>query len=143
MKRFCIGNNQNQYYMKGIDVLIVRLLPFLLFVVFGISLLCCWCRVDIIDTYDLHGNSVIYALSLFLISLSNKKYHCVYNRAMYIFLIVLPIFNFLDATLLIFATDLSYMITISVMVVLTAIITAYLAIRHFVQISKRRMERGN
>ena len=78
----------------------------------------------------------------FLISLSNKKDHCVYNRAMYIFLIVLPIFNFLDATLLICVTDLSYMITVSVMFGLTALITAYLAIRHFVQISKRRLERG-
>ena len=128
--------------MKGIDVLIVRLVPFLLFVVFGICLLCCWCRIDIIDTYDLHGNSAIYALSLFLISLSNKKYHCVYNHAMYIFLIVLPIFNFLDSTLLICATDLSYMITVSVMFVLTAIITAFFAIRHFVQMSKRRLDHG-
>lgn len=129
--------------MKGIDVLIVRLVPFLLFVVFGISLLCCWCRIDIIDTYDLHGNSVIYALSLFLISLSNKKYHCAYNRAMYIFLIVLPIFNFIDARFLVCATDLSYMITVTVMFAITLITTAYLAIRHFVQISKRRLERGN
>lgn len=128
--------------MKRIDVLVVRLVPFLLFVIFGISLLCCWCRIDIIDTYDLHGNSVIYALSLFLISLSDRKYHCVYNRAMYIFLIVLPIFNFLDATLLICATDLSYMITVSVMFVLTALITAFLAIRHFIQMSKRRLEHG-
>ena len=128
--------------MKRIDVLVVRLVPFLLFVIFGISLLCCWCRIDIIDTYDLHGNSVIYALSLFLISLSDRKYHCVYNRAMYIFLIVLPIFNFLDATLLICATDLSYMMTVSVMFVLTALITAFLAIRHFVQMSKRRLEHG-
>lgn len=128
--------------MKGIDVFVVRLVPFLLFVIFGISLLCCWCRIDIIDTYDLHGNSVIYALSLFLISLSNKKYHCIYNRAMYIFLIVLPIFNFLDTTLLICATDLSYMITVSVMFVLTALITAYLAIHHFIQMSKRRLDNG-
>lgn len=128
--------------MKRIDVLVVRLVPFLLFVIFGISLLCCWCRIDIIDTYDLHGNSVIYALSLFLISLSDRKYHCVYNRAMYIFLIVLPIFNFLDATLLICATDLSYMITVSVMFVLTALITAFLAIRHFIQASKRRLDNG-
>ena len=128
--------------MKGIDVLVVRLVPFLLFVIFGISLLCYWCRIDIIDTYDLHGNSVIYALSLFLISLSNKKYHCIYNRAMYIFLIVLPIFNFLDTTLLICATDLSYMRTVSVMFVLTALITAFLAIRHFIQMSKRRLDNG-
>lgn len=130
--------------MKGLDVLIVRLLPFALYFILCVNLLCCWFRIDaIIDTYDLHSNSVIYALSLFLISLSNKRYHCIYNRAMYIFLIVLPVFNFLDATFLICATDLSYMIMVSAMFVLAAIITAFLAIRHFVQISKRRLKHGN
>lgn len=130
--------------MKGLDVLIVRLLPFALYLMLCVNLFCCWFRIDaIIDTYDLHSNSVIYASALFLISLSNKKYHCIYNRAMYIFLIVLPIFNFLDATFLVCATDLSYMIVVSVLFGITAIATAYLAIRHFMQISKRRMERGN
>ena len=130
--------------MKGLDVLIVRLLPFALYFILCVNLLCCWFRIDaIIDTYDLHSNSVVYALSLFLISLSNKRYHCIYNRAMYIFLIVLPLFNFLDATFFICVTDLSYMITVSAMFVLTAFVTAFLAIRHFIQISKRRVERGN
>jgi hypothetical protein len=130
--------------MKGLDVLIVRLLPFALYFILCVNLLCCWFRIDaIIDTYDLHSNSVIYALSLFLISLSNKRYHCIYNRAMYIFLIVLPIFNFLDATLFICATDLSYMITVSAMFALTAFATAFLAIRHFIQMSKRRLEHGS
>lgn len=130
--------------MKGLDVLIVRLLPFALYFILCVNLLCCWFRIDaIIDTYDLHSNSVIYALSLFLISLSNKRYHCIYNRAMYVFLIVLPIFNFLDATFFICATDLSYMITVSAMFVLTAIITSFLAIRHFIQISKRRLGHGS
>jgi len=34
------------------------------------------------------------------------------------------------------------MITVSVMFVLTALITAYLAIRHFIQMSKRRLDNG-
>lgn len=129
--------------MKGLDVLVVRLLPFILFLLFGVSLLCCWCEIDIFDYYEFHGNSAIYASALFLMSLSNKKYHCIYNRAMYIFLIVLPVFNFLDATFLICATDLSYMIMVSAMFVLAAIITAYLAIRHFVQMSKRKLDNGS
>lgn len=128
--------------MKGIDVLVVRLVPFLLFVIFGISLLCCWCRIDIIDTYDLHGNIVIYALSLFLISLSNKKYHCIYNRAMYIFLIVLPIFNYLDAKFNLVPVVENYITIVASAFGLTALITAYLAIRHFIQMSKRRLDNG-
>ena len=62
---------------------------------------------------------------------------------MYIFLIVLPTFNFLDATFLVCATDLSYMIVVSVLFGITAIATAFLAIRHFMQISKRRIEHGS
>lgn len=130
--------------MKGLDVLIVRLLPFVLFILLCVNLLCCWLQVEaVIDTYELHSNSVIYALSLFLISLSNKKYHCIYNRAMYVFLIVLPIFNFIDAKFLVCATDLSYMITVTVMFAITLITTAYLAIKHFVTMSKKRMNNGN
>lgn len=130
--------------MKGLDVLIVRLLPFVLFILLCVNLLCCWLQVEaVIDTYELHSNSVIYALSLFLISLSNKKYHCIYNRAMYVFLIVLPIFNFIDAKFLVCATDLSYMITVTVMFAITLITTACLAIRHFVTMSKKRMNNGD
>ena len=129
--------------MKGLDVLIVRLLPFVLFILLCVNLLCCWLQVEaVIDTYELHSNSVIYALSLFLISLSNKKYHCIYNRAMYVFLIVLPIFNFIDAKFLVCATDLSYMVTVTVMFAITLITTAYLAIWHFVTMSKKRMNNG-
>ena len=129
--------------MKGIDVLIVRFLPFVLFAILCVNLICCWFRYEaIIDTYELHSNSVIYALSLFLISLSNKKYHCVYNRAMYAFLIFLPIVNFVDSAICLFPTDRAYMLVVVLSYAITALITAYLAIRHFIQMSKRRLEHG-
>lgn len=129
--------------MKGLDVFIVRFLPFILFVIFGINLHCAYNFIDITITYELHGNSFIYALALFIISLSNKKYHCIWNRAMYLFLIVVPIFNFLDAIFVFFEDIDTYIEIIYWTFGITALITAYLAIKHFVTMSKRRLDNGN
>lgn len=129
--------------MKGLDVFIVRFLPFILYIIFTINVLCCMNGIDIMDSYNLHGNSLPYALGLFIVSLSNKKYHCVYNRAMYVFLMVVPVINYLDVKLVFFEDNDSYLLAIMILLISTAIITAYLAIRHFVQASKRRLSNGN
>lgn len=128
--------------MKGLDVLLVRFLPFILFIQVGITIINACNGVDDYPFNLLHSNSAIYATVLFLISLANKRYHCVWNRAMYAFLIFIPIFNFLDGVFNLFPEIDTYFIVIYTSYGLTAIITAYLAIRHFVQISKRRLERG-
>lgn len=125
--------------MKGLDVFVVRFLPFILYVVVGINTVCCYCGIDVTLSYELHGNSALYAIGFFLVSLANSKYHCVWNRAMYLFLIVLPVINFIDSAFYIFPSDTAYMLTMLILYFLTAIITAFLAIRHFVQISKRRL----
>lgn len=129
--------------MKGLDVLIVRFLPFILYVVIGVNTLCCYCGVDMTLSYELHGNSALYALGFFLISLANKRYHCVWNRAMYALLILVPLINFVDSAFLIFPSDTAYMATMLALYILTALVTAYLAIRHFIQMSKRRLDNGN
>lgn len=128
--------------MKGLDVFIVRFLPFILFGLFWGNLYCAENYIDITITYELHGNSIFYSLSLFLISLSNKKYHCVYNRAMYAFLIIVPIINFLDSIFVFFEDFDHYIETMYWFCRCTLIITAFLAIRHFIQTSKRRLEHG-
>lgn len=128
--------------MKGLDVLIVRFVPFLLYVIIGIQLWRCWLGIDYYPFNLLHSNSAFYSLALFLISLANKRYHCIWNRGMYLFLIATPIFNYLDAKFLIFENVDNYLIVIVTTYFLVLLITAYLAIRHFVQMSKRRLERG-
>ena len=128
--------------MKGLDVFIVRFLPFVLFGIFWGSLYCAEHSIDITITYDLHGNSVFYALALFFISLSNKKYHCTYNRAMYLFLIGVPIINFLDSIFIFFEDFYIYLDIMYWLCRGTIVITAYLAIKHFVTMSKRRLDRG-
>lgn len=128
--------------MKGLDIFIVRFLPFVLYIIVGVTIINCWNGVDYEPFNLLHSNSAIYALSLFLISLANKRYHCTYNRAMYIFLIFVPTFNYLDARFVFFEGVEVYLWFVSITSLLTLLITAYLAIKHFVQMSKRRLERG-
>lgn len=128
--------------MKGMDVLVVRFLPFIIYAIVCVQIINCWLGIDYYPFNLLHSNSAIYASALFAISLANKKYHCVYNRAMYIFLIVVPIFNYLDGYFVFFEDVDAYLWVISIASILTALITAYLAIRHFLQGVIRKMNNG-
>lgn len=128
--------------MKGWDIFIVRFLPFIIYIIFVLNVIfvCCGCEPFI--SYELHGNSAFYALGLFLISLANKRYHCVWNRAMYVFLILIPILNYLDSIFIFFEEAEAYLWFVIIFTILTAIITAFLAIHHFIQMSKRRLDNG-
>lgn len=128
--------------MKGLDIFIVRFLPFVLFVIFGVNVLCAYHGYDLSDSYNLHGNSALYASSLFIISLCNKKYHCKWNRAMYLYLIIIPIFNYLDCKLDFVESTECYLMILNVSYLITAAYTAFMAINHLVQASKRRVNDG-
>ena len=122
---------------------IVRFLPFILFIITGVNIVCCACGVDVRDGYFLHSHSVIYSSALFLISLCNKRYHCVWNRAMYLYLIITPCFNYIDLKLDLLPYNYGTLAFIASVYGLTLLITAYLAIKHFVNASKRRLRNGN
>lgn len=128
--------------MKRLDIFIIRFLPFILFVITGINIFCCATGIDVRDSYALHSHSVIYALALFLISLSNSHYHCIWNRAMYIYLIVVPTLNYLDKKFDFFPLDNTTIVIVAALYIITAIITAYLAIRHFAQGAIKRYKKG-
>lgn len=123
--------------MKGLDVFIVRFLPFILFIITGINIVCCASGIDIRDSYYLHSHSIIYAFAFFVVSLANKRYHCIWNRAMYLFLIIVPIINYLDKKIDFIPLNNIASVIIVVLYLSTIVATAYLAIRHFVQASKR------
>lgn len=128
--------------MKKWDIFIVRFLPFVLYIIFVMNvILTCSDRAPFIS-YELHGNSVIYALAFCAVSLVNKRYHCVWNRAMYAFLVFVPTMNYLDDKFMVFNEYEVYLWVMVIATILTALITAYLAIRHFIQISKRRLDNG-
>ena len=128
--------------MKGIDVTVVRFAPFFLFVLFVSGIIYSCVHGETPTFYYLHSNSAVYALSLFLISLSNKKYHCVYNRAMYLFLIIVPIINYLEIKFNVFPCTKAYCVTIILLSILTIVITSYLAIQHFILKSKLKLDNG-
>ena len=129
--------------MKGLDVFIVRFLPFILFLITGMNSLFAICGIDITVTYKLHSHSVLYALALLLISLSNSKYHCVWNRAMYAYLILQPICNFCDGVFNFIPIEKATILSAHILWLITALVTAYLAIKHFVNASKRRLSNGD
>lgn len=124
--------------MRGYDVAIVRLLPFVLFIIIGIELFYCWTGGSEYPFCLLHSNSAIYATALYFISLANHHYHCVWNRAMYLFLIFTPVLNYLDAKIGLFDSVETYLWFISIIYILTAIITAYMAVKHFIPTLKHK-----
>lgn len=124
--------------MRGYDIAVVRLLPFVLYIQIGICSLLSLNGNNPTDFYTLHNNSAIYVGALFLISLANKHYHCIWNRAMYIFLIVVPIFNYLDAKFSLVPSVELYIWIFHIAYGLTAIITAYMAIKHFIPTLKHK-----
>lgn len=125
--------------IRNLDVLIVRLLPFVLYIITGIIVLLECFGIEM-DLHHLHGNSAFYALSLFFISLSNKHYHCQWNRAMYLFLIAIPLLNYLDVKFNFIKDEETYILSIVALFTITAFATAYLAIRHFNQATKLRQK---
>ena len=143
---YAIGKKNEQeisYYMKGLDVLIVRFLPFVLFIILGLNIVCCYCGLDITVSYELHGNSALYALGLLLISLASKRYHCIWNRAMYVFLILVPTFNYIDSKFGFVPDKETYITLFHYAYGITAIITAYMAMRHFYVPKRKNKKRKN
>lgn len=124
--------------MRRYDITIVRLLPFILFIEMGISSQINLLGIDTSHYYMLHSNSAIYATALYFISLANRHYHCKWNRAMYLFLIIVPVFNYLDAKLNLVPSAEIYIWIFHITYGLTAIITAYMAINHFLPTLKKR-----
>lgn len=132
--------------MKNTDVLVVRCLPFLIFLIIGFNIVSSLVGLDITNLYLLHSNSVFYALGLYGVSFANKRMHCRYNRYMILFLIFTPIINYLDKKFCIFPNKLPYLIIVIGLYIATMIITAYLAIKHFKAVNRlnkiRRLQNG-
>lgn len=122
--------------MKGWDVFIVRILPFLMFIILGIDILCCWLGVDTTGLNMMVGNNAVYALSLYLISKANPKYHCIYNRLMYLVLIIVPIFNYFDSKFNLIPSVDTYLLIVTVSYFVASLLTSFLAVKHFCIINK-------
>lgn len=118
---------------RGVDVFVVRFTPFFMFIYMSIETIMAWNGILHAEINYILGNSMIFGLSMFLISLANDKYHCIWNRAMYIEMMLVPAINFIDEVFNIFPADDArpYLIFVTGTIIVTIIITTYLAIRHF------------
>lgn len=128
--------------MKGLDIFIVRFLPFILFGISGIDIYACWNGLDIDSFYYLHSNSIIYATALYLISLSNRKYHCAYNRLCYLFLIIIPLVNYLDSVFNIIPDTIRYLKIITYGYIFCTIGSVILCICHFIKVVRNKLGYG-
>lgn len=129
--------------MKKLDVFLVRYLPIVMLVYIGLTVIYAWNGITMPCSVYLFSNSFIYSLVLFTVSLADRKYHCVWNRAMYLEMMVVPAINYADSKFGIFQTAEGLLMALSITLVLTIVVTIYLAIRHFITVSrKRRVNHG-
>lgn len=126
--------------MRKIDIVIVQYLPIMMFIYTAIVIIKAWNGTPSTLSNFFLANPFVYALSLFLISLSNPKYHCVWNRAMYAELMIVPLINFADAKWGIFPDAVLMLAVLSSTWVIAFIVTIFLAIRHFVKIRLKKYE---
>lgn len=125
---------------KKLAVFIVRFLPLLLFIIVGVVTYQNKNGISIYPFNLLHSNSAIYALAIFIVSLCDNKYHCIWNRAMYIELFIIPIINYINGKYFIIQDLILYYDFILKTYYITIGITIFLAIRHFILKRKNRYQ---
>lgn len=133
--------------MKKFDVFLVRYIPIAMLIYIGVNIICAWEGIMFTDADFIFANSFIYSFVLFFVSLAARKYHCVWNRAMYVEMMLVPLINYADGKFTIFPTAEGLLITLSVTWILTLVATVFLAVRHFLRprfkrFRKRRDEDG-
>lgn len=117
--------------MKKIDVFLVRYLPIAMLIYIGLTVIYAWNGISIPCSVYIFSNSFIYSFVLFFVSLADRKYHCVWNRAMYVEMMLVPLIKYADSKFIIFPTAEGLLITLSVTWIATLIATVFLAVRHF------------
>lgn len=128
--------------MKKLDIFLVRFLPIIMLIYIGVTILYAWNGIRMPCNVYIFSNSFIYSLVLFFVSLADKKYHCVWNRAMYIEMMVVPLINYADSKFVIFPTAEGLLITLSVSWIAALVATIILAVRHFLKPRIKRYRKG-
>lgn len=117
--------------MRGLDVAVVRFMPFIMYLFIGYVIISAWCGRYVIEAEFLFGNSLLYSTGFLVVSLSNKKYHCKWNRCMYAMLVLTPLINYLDAMFDLFKEAEQQLLFMSFIWIITAFSTMCLAMNSF------------
>lgn len=129
--------------MKGLDVLVVRFLPVVLCLVTCADILLALSGKSVVGLMLIHGNSAIYAGSMFLISLSNKKYHCVWNRLLYAVLVITPVANVVDYKTRPFENSCTYLVVLLFVYLFSMFFTIFNAAKHYKNARRKKKKIGS
>ena len=127
--------------MKSIDVFIVRYVPVVMFLWFGVELFLAYIGRFFPSVSFAFGHNLLYAASLFIISLSNSRYHCSWNRCLYGFLIATPFINYADSKAGIFATTEEYLSFFTLFYLTSLFATLSMSIIHYNNAKRKRKNR--
>jgi hypothetical protein len=128
--------------MEKLGVSVVRFTPLIIYAIMCVRVVRSWVSEDYICTCALKGDVYIFSIALFFVSLSNKRSHCKWNRTMYVFISLVSIFDSINQSMKIIANDMLYSLIVGPIIVSVSIVTSFLAIRHFIRITKRKMNHG-
>lgn len=127
--------------MKSIDVYIVRYVPVLMFIYSGIDIFLANIGRITSGVFLSFGHNFLYAASLFIISLSNSRYHCSWNRGLYGFLIATPFINYADSKAGIFATTEEYLSFFTLFYLTSLFATLSMSLIHYNNAKRKRKNR--
>jgi hypothetical protein len=128
--------------MKNLDVFAVRYIPVVAFAIYGVELLCACLGRLVSASFLLFGNNALLAAALFIVSISNSRYHCTWNRCMYAYMIAVPIINHIDAKVGMFHTAGEYLTFFAIFYSISLLATLTMALRHYANARKRKKERA-
>ena len=118
------------------DKFLVRILPIILNLYIIIVIICAWSGIDI-SIYD-YWFSCPITMGILLSVLAHKqgKYHCRWIRALCYNLIFVPAITYFDAKFVLFENAYSYIMVITISMIITIFATIVLAVNHFRRVRK-------
>ena len=118
--------------IKNLKILLIRILPFIFFGLWVYTLIFAYYGFAPTSMfYNLFGVSLLPLVALWLISESDKHYHCWYMRLLYLSLILSQIISIIELRFNIIKDVYIVIYILSAIIVVTIIILLYLCFKHF------------
>lgn len=124
--------------MQKIDIFIVRFIPVVMFLWSGIDLVLSALGRWMTCANILLGWNAALSAALFAVSLSNSRYHCTWNRCMYGYLVAVPMINYTDAKIGMFASVEDYICFFAAIYSIILLATLIMAVKHYSNARKRK-----
>lgn len=124
-----------------ITIFIIRVLPIVISLYCALELYDAWQGLSTNEYRHILNNSGIKSICFFLISLSqSSKFHCVWNRVLWINLSAMALLQFLDVKYNLIPTAELQLIILSAMQVIAILTTIILAVIHFIKVNYKKWQ---